>query len=513
MTEHYHFIGIGGIGMSGLAHMLLQKNISVTGSDLATSYVTEGLVKAGATVHLGHSPSHVKPGMIVVYTSDIKLDNPEYLAAQKLGCTLWHRSDLLARLMRDQTPLVVAGTHGKTTTSALLSAVLIEAGLDPSIVVGGVIPQYHCNSRLGYGKYFVFEADESDGTFLKYHPFGAIVTNIDNDHLINYQGSEEVLTQAFNQFMSHVNSTKHLFWCGDDPKLVQLDRPGQTYGFSPQCDWRLSNLQQEGFTSTFDLTHKTRQYKQIESALIGTHNALNCAAVFGLAVALGVNESAIRAAFKGFKGVLRRCEMKALFTFPDRISIRREAPDIGDCDEGIAIAIAEEQSPTDGGLAADRKLTEKVNKAEIKGEENDILFIDDYAHHPTEVVTTLRGIRQAMVGRRLLAVFQPHRYSRTQDCLGSYGHIFDVVDRLIITDIFSAGEQPIPGLHAGLILDEVQQKSNVNSELVTRHKLAEHLQIICEPGDVVVTLGAGDITKLAGETFALLKAKNRVQTV
>jgi UDP-N-acetylmuramate--alanine ligase len=451
--EHYHFIGIGGIGMSGLAHMLLKQGVPVSGSDIATSYVTEGLVQAGAKVYQGHLESHVKAGMTIVFTSDIKLDNPEYVAAKNLGCTLWHRSDLLARLMRDQIPLAVAGTHGKTTTSALLSCVLIEAGLDPSIVVGGTLPQYKCNSRFGLGKHFAFEADESDVTFLKYHPFGAIVTNIDSDHLINYNNSELILIGAFKQFMSQVSSPQHLFWCGDDEKLLILKTPGQSYGVSSSCNWRLSNVHQKGFTTFFDIEAYGKNYKDVELGLIGNHNALNATAVFGLAITLGLPEEAIRHAFKIFKGVLRRCE--------------------------------------------------------IKGEEDGILFIDDYAHHPTEILTTLKGIRQAIQTKRLVTVFQPHRYSRTKDCLGTYGTIFDSADHVIVTDIYSGGEKVIDGLHAGLILDEIKNSSSIPCEYIERSKLADHLNSMAESNDVIVTLGAGDITRVSNETMALAREKNK----
>lgn len=446
--KHFHFIGIGGIGMSGLAHMLLKQGIAVSGSDIAASAVVEGLIRSEAKVCIGHQAENVHSGMNIVFTSDIKKDNPEYLAAQQLGCPLLHRSDLLALLMREQTPLAIAGTHGKTTTSALLSSVLIEAGWDPTLVVGGIIPQYQCHSKLGEGKYFVFEADESDGTFLKYHPFGAIVTNIGKDHLNNFQDSEQVLVDAFKQFMSQITSTEHLFWCGDDARLVKLGHPGQTYGFTPACKWHITNVRQEGFRSYFDLSDGSMQYRDIELALIGRHNALNAAAVFGLATTLEVPEADIRRALKTFKGVLRRCE--------------------------------------------------------IKGMKNDILFIDDYAHHPTEIETTLKGIRQAIANKRLIVVFQPHRYTRTKDCLGMYGQLFGVADKVIVTDIYASNEKPIEGVHAGLIIDEIKAASSISCEYAARGQLAAKLHQFIKPNDVVITLGAGDITKVSAETLDLL---------
>jgi UDP-N-acetylmuramate--alanine ligase len=451
MSEKYHFIGIGGIGMSGLAHMLLKQNISVSGSDIASSHVVDELIKAGAQISIGHHTENVRQGDIIVYTSDIKKDNPEYLAGQKWGSPLWHRSDLLAHLMKDQKPLAVAGTHGKTTTSALLSSVLIEAGWDPTIVVGGIIPQYKCHSKLGKGKYFAFEADESDGSFLKYHSYGAIVTNIDKDHLNNYQDSEQALIEAFKKFMSQVSSAEHLFYCGDDIHLSKLNH-GQSYGFTPSCKWQIRNLRQKGFHSFFDLVVGVKCYKEIELGLIGRHNALNAAAVFGLTVTLGVPESDVRNALKTFKGVLRRCE--------------------------------------------------------IKGEKNQVLFIDDYAHHPTEIETTLKGIRQAIEEKRMIVVFQPHRYSRTKDCLGTYGNIFDVADKLLVTDIYGSNEEPIAGLHSGLIVDEVQAASSISCDYIERSQLSHRLKLLAAPQDVIVTLGAGDVTKVAAETLTLFSYTN-----
>jgi UDP-N-acetylmuramate--alanine ligase len=447
--DHYHFIGIGGIGMSGLARVLLSQHFTVTGSDSVYNATIEGLIQAGATVHRGQSAENVPDGSKVIYSTDIKADNPEYCAALNKGCSLLHRSDLLAELLQGKRALAVAGSHGKTTTSALLATVLVEAGVDPSFVVGGILPAFQSNARPGKGDLFAFEADESDRTFLKYNPFGAIVTNIDNDHLNNYEGNEEKLVEAFKMFMTQVHSTEHLFWCGDDTHLARLNFPGQRYGFHSHNQWKIGSVQQAGFNMFFDLTYEGRVYHQIELALVGHHNILNAAAVFGLALALGIAEESIRRTFKHFKGVLRRCERKGAF--------------------------------------------------------NEILFLDDYAHHPTEIQTTLQGIRQAIGSRRLIAVFQPHRYSRTQDCLGQYGTIFDHADELLITDIYGAGETPIPHLSHTLIQQEIEQQGKVLCRYVPRSALNHYLSQLVQPGDVVVTLGAGDVTKVGMETLSLLE--------
>ena len=451
MGDHYHFIGIGGIGMSGLASLLLSRNISVSGSDIALNATIEKLIKEGAVVHKGQAARNVPPQAIVVYTSDVKSDNPEYEAALKLKCPLLHRSDLLARLLEGHKALAVAGTHGKTTTSSLLATVLVDAGLDPSFAVGGMLPAFQSNARYGKGELFPFEADESDRSFIKYHPFGAIVTNIDHDHLINYEENFSLLIEFFKTFMSQVKSPQHLFWCRDDEHLSQINFAGQNYGFHSSSDWKILAFRQEGFKTIFDLEHRGRLFSGIEMALVGRHNVLNAAAVFGLAFTLGVPEEKIRYTFRTFKGVLRRCENKGTF--------------------------------------------------------NDVLFIDDYAHHPVEIQTTLRGIRQAIGSKRLIAVFQPHRYSRTKDCLGQYGNIFDDVDEILITDIFGAGEEPIANLSHALIEQEIQQKSSVPCRYFPRSALSHFLSEFVQPNDVVVTLGAGDITKLGSETLSMLEKK------
>ncbi len=449
MEDIYHFIGIGGIGMSGLARILLKRNKHVTGSDIVTNQVIEGLIKEGATIHQGQAKEHVPKGAKVVYSSDINKENPEFQAALQLNCPLLHRSDLLAELLEGKKSLAVAGTHGKTTTSALLATVLVEAGLDPTFAVGGVLPAFKSNAIFGNGECFAFEADESDRSFLKYFPFGAIITNINKDHLNNYDNNFQLLIESFRSFMLQVESPSHLFWCKDDPFLSNINLLGQTYGFHPESHWKITEARQVGFNMIFNIKHQKDVYTDIETSLTGQHNILNATAVFGLAKTLGVPETSIRKSLKNFKGVLRRCEKK--------------------------------------------------------GESKGVKFIDDYAHHPTEIKTTLQGIRTAIGANRLIAVFQPHRYTRTKDCLGLYGDIFDSVDQLIITDIYAAGETPIPHISHQQILEEVKNQSSLSASYVPRNALSRFLSENVIPLDVVVTLGAGDITKLSSETISLLE--------
>lgn len=429
LPKQCHFIGIGGIGMSGLARLLLYRNIPVSGSDPSENSVIRDLVSRGATVASSHSEDNVPAGATVVFSSSIREDNVELRQARKLGCELLHRSDLLQRLMATKKTLAIAGTHGKTTTTALLSMVLQVGQLDPSFMVGGIVSELGTNADAGDGDYFVAEADESDGTFLKYAPFGAIITNLGLDHLDHY-GNENTLFESFRQFAGQVTSPKHLFWCGDDANLRSLDLPGFSYGFG-ECDLKLSHYSQEGWTSTFDLEFQGQLYEKIRLALPGRHNALNAAGVFGLAILLGISETAIRQAFQGFQGVYRRCEKK--------------------------------------------------------GETSGVLFLDDYAHHPTEIAATLASIREAIHPRRLIAVFQPHRPSRMQHCLGVLKHCFTDADSVWVTDIYMAGESPIPDVTQQAILDEISGSRPFDEE-----RLCDELR----PHDVLVTLGAGDITRL-----------------
>ncbi len=368
------------------------------------------------------------------------------MAALQLQCPLWHRSDLLAYLMHARRGLAVTGTHGKTTTTALLAAVLVKAGLEPSYAIGGVVPEFQSNAAFGRGEFFIAEADESDGTFLKYFPQGAIVTNIDLDHMNHYE-TEDKLIASFQQAMSQVADKSHLLWCGDDLRLRQLEPEGISYGFSPACDLIISGFQQSAWHVSFDMAFRGDIYEGITVNLSGRHNALNAAAVFGLALTLGISEGHIRAALHAFSGVKRRCE----------------------------------------------------RKGEVQG----VLFLDDYAHHPTEIQTTLQAIRQAVKGRRLIAVHQPHRYTRTRDCLGLYGSIFAAADMLFLTDIYGAGEAPIAGISSDLLLQEVAEQGSLASCYCTRHQLAKKIAEYVQPGDVVVSLGAGDITKLAQELMPL----------
>ncbi|MBA3815100.1 MAG: UDP-N-acetylmuramate--L-alanine ligase [Parachlamydiaceae bacterium] len=452
MNKNYHFIGIGGIGMSGMAHILLERNISVSGSDMAANTTIDSLQKKGAAISIGHDAKNILAGMTVVYSTDIKRGNPEFLAAKSLNCSMLHRSELLQMLMQSSHSLAVAGTHGKTTTSSLLAWVLEQSGLSPSYAIGGIVPQLQTNAKQGQGNFFVAEACESDGSFLNYNPYGAIVTNIDSDHL-DFYGTEAELIKAFEKFISQVQSPEHLFWCGDDTNLKQLnlETTGISYGFGKDCMLRAFNFEQKEWMLSYDISYQGKLYPQVEVSLAGAHNALNALAVFGLALTLGIEETLIRTALSSFGGVLRRCEKK--------------------------------------------------------GESHKILFLDDYGHHPTEIRATLKAIRKAIGERRLVVAYQPHRYSRAKGLIGAYKNVFNDADHLFLTEIYAANEIPIPGVSHDAIMQEINNDSNLNCQHVARSHLASSLAAFLRPHDVCVSLGAGDITKLAGEVLAQYKLK------
>lgn len=444
MKKKFHFIGIGGIGMSSLARILLERGEHVSGSDLVKTPITESLESLGANISIGQKAENISPSQIVIFSTDIKPSNPEYQAAVTLKCKMEHRSECLHRLTVGQKVLAVGGTHGKTTTSSLLAWAMESCKLSPTYAIGGIVKNFQTNGKAGEGPYFIAEADESDGTLASYHSYGAIVTNIGLDHMNHYQ-TEENLLDCFQRFFSQIKKKELCFWCGDDERLIKMDPQGVSYGFSEHCQLQASNYRQSGWRSFVDLVFEGQTYADVEVSLAGLHNTLNAIAVFGLLIKLGAREPDIRQGLKTFQGVGRRCE--------------------------------------------------------VKGEKNGILFLDDYAHHPTEIKATLSAIRTANPNRRIVAVFQPHRYTRTRDCMGTYGSIFNSADQVILTDIHAAGEAPIPGVAVDNILEEISEGSKTSCQYLPRKGLSIKLPDFLEKGDVVVTLGAGNITKVGAETL------------
>ncbi len=428
--------------MSGLARMLLQKNEKVSGSDISDSYVTQYLITAGAEVFLGHNKEHIPSESTVVYSTDIAPDNPELIEARMRGGPVWHRSDLLAALMKPYEALLVAGTHGKTTTTALLSHVFRSAGKDPSFAVGGMLHGLQCSSNCGSGSYFIAEADESDGTFLKYDYKAAIVTNIDTDHLA-YFGNWNALVEAFTSFMAKAPDPDLLFYCVDDPTLAEINCAGVPYGFSERALFRAINFRQNGFTITYDVVYREKIFRDVHVSLTGLHNARNSLAVFALCTTLGLDEVEIRTGLSTFSGVKRRLEKK------------------GECC-GVEV-------------------------------------YDDYAHHPTEIQATLHALRLAVGKRRIIAVFQPHRYSRMRFLLKNFADTFNDADIILITDLYTAKEAAVHGVNSEVIFQEIKRFYPANTYFIPRDLLVEGIQEMFKTGDVLITMGAGDITKVGSE--------------
>lgn len=421
--------------MSALARILLDRKMHVSGSDENPTSVLEELKGKGACITHHHSAQNISSEDIIIFSSAVSADNPEYQKALVSQCKMLHRSELLAQLMQGFNTIAITGTHGKTTTSSLLTAVFLEAQLDPTYAIGGVFQS--CNGKVGKGTHFVFEADESDGSFLNYCPNCAIVTNLELEHMDHYK-TEKELEDSFRTFFSQISNT--CIYCLDDERLAKLNPKGMSYGFSEKAHFRLSNFSQKGWHLFFDLSTPTNQYEKIEVALIGRHNALNAAAAFAMALTFNIPEKTIRAALKHFPGVKRR--------------------------------------------------------AEKKGEEHGILRIDDYAHHPSEIHAVLRGIKEAVQERRLVVLFQPHRYTRTRDHLEEFGKAFEWADLLFVTDIFQSREDPISELSAHTVIEQIQKKSITPVSYVPRHECEKVMEERLRPYDVFVTLGAGDITSV-----------------
>lgn len=438
MENKYHFLGIGGIGMSALAHILLDRQENVSGSDAHFSHLVEVLEKKGAKIVDPHLPLEEAVNK-VIYTTDIGTKHECFADAKKRGIVLMHRSELLQELMKNQKPLLVAGTHGKTTTSSLLVYTLHYSGKDPSFALGGIVKNLRRNGGLGKGEYFVAEADESDGSFCRYTPWGGIVTNIDNDHL-DYWKTTDGLIEGFRAYLQNHTSFEHLFWCYDDPYLLAIHPKGISYGFNEKADLVACNFLQMGWCNHFDIRFEGKEYTDIRINLMGGHNVLNASAVFGLCLKMGIPEENIRDAFLSFEGVERR--------------------------------------------------------ADKKGEWHGALFYDDYAHHPTEILATSRAFKNAFPSRRLVIVFQPHRYTRTRDCFEDFKDAFAAADVLILSDIYAARETPIEGISAEKLKDKIAEGFKKELYFVPRRDLANSVKQWINKEDIVLTMGAGDITFL-----------------
>lgn len=454
-----HFVGIGGIGMSGIAEVMLNLGYQVQGSDIRANPNVERLEGLGAKVAIGHAADNVEGAGAIVVSSAIKPDNPELVAARAKKIPVVRRAEMLAELMRLKFAVAVGGTHGKTTTTSLVSVLMDAAGVDPTVINGGIISAYGSNAKMGLGDWMAVEADESDGSFLKLRATVAIVTNIDPEHMEHY-GSFDVLRQAFYQFVENLPFYGFAVLCTDHPEVQSLasrieDRRVITYGMNPQADVRLENLRMEPSGSTFDITFRPRgqtpeAWRDIVLPMMGEHNVLNAVAALATARELGLTEAAAKEALKGFGGVKRRFTQTGSW-------------------KGAAI-------------------------------------IDDYGHHPVEIAAVLRAARQAATGK-VIAVMQPHRYSRLHDLFEDFSTCFNDADSVLVAPVYTAGEDPIEGADRDHLVASLTQHGHRDALAVTRDDVAGEVAKRAGEGDVVVCLGAGDITQwayaLPGELEAL----------
>lgn len=450
-----HFIGIGGAGMSAIAKVLLEMGYVITGSDLNETETVNKLKRSGAKIFTGHSRENIHDAEAVVVSTAISENNPEVQGAKEQGIPIFHRSDMIAELMLKYHGIAVAGAHGKTTTTAMIAVMLEHAGVDPTIIIGGEVEYLHGSAKLGTSKYLVAEADESDGSFLKYSPHIAVVTNIENDHMDFYKTMGNIL-HSFNQFLHKLPSETGLgILCFDNAYIRDLaeglERPYISYGIEHDAEYMARNIRTQGAITTYDVYRQEELLGTLKLNVPGRHNVANSLAAVIVGVTVGLTFSQIVEGLSYFQGAKRRFQTKA------RI--------------------------------------------------NGVWIIDDYAHHPTEIATTLLAARQTEP-KRLICVFQPHRYSRTQFLREEFGRAFTSTDVLVITDVYAAGEEPIPGITGEVLKEEVERQTGMQVIYISdKDKVARYLKQIVEPGDLVMTMGAGNIYLTGEELVELLMEK------
>ncbi|MGQ0835900.1 MAG: UDP-N-acetylmuramate--L-alanine ligase [Gammaproteobacteria bacterium] len=459
-----HFVGIGGSGMSGIAEVLINLGYSVQGSDLKANAVTRQLEALGARIAIGHSAENVRGADVIVVSSAVAQTNPEVRAALEQRIPVVPRAEMLGELMRFRYAIAVAGTHGKTTTTSLVASILAEGGEDPTFVIGGRLKSAASNARLGAGRYLVAEADESDASFTHLQALIAVVTNIDNDHLVTHDGDFERLKQSFVDFLHNLPFYGLAVLCLDDQHarsiLSRIGRPTVTYGLSDEADVRAVKLRRHGLQTSFLVERRgvgeDDSPLPVTVNLPGSHNVLNALAAIAVASEIGIDSAAIQRALAGFQGIERRLQ----------------------------------------------------HVADVKTAAGRITIIDDYGHHPTEIAATLEALRQGYPGRRLVLAFQPHRYTRTRDLLDDFAKVLSTADALVVSEVYPAGEAPIAGADGRAICRAIRTRGQVEPVFVERiEELAGALADLIRDGDVVVTMGAGHINAVSHALPSQLGAK------
>ncbi|MCJ7705958.1 MAG: UDP-N-acetylmuramate--L-alanine ligase [Desulfobacterales bacterium] len=450
--RNIHFVGIGGIGMSGIAEVLLNLGYRISGSDMKETEVTRRLQALGCKMDYGHRRENVKEADVLVVSSAIRPNNPEIEVAEERLIPIIPRAEMLAELMRMKVGIAIAGTHGKTTTTSLIATVLGAAGLDPTVVIGGRLNSIGSNAKLGQGEFLVAEADESDGSFLKLMPTIAVVTNIDPEHLDYYKGIEEI-KEAFLHFLNKIPFFGLAVLCLDHPNvqslLPRLKKRFTTYGLTTQADFQAGEIEFDGLSTAFDVLYQRKKIGRLRIRMPGLHNVYNALAAVATAFELDIPFQVVQEALKDFGGIQRRFQ--------------------------------------------------------IKEEKKGILIVDDYGHHPVEIMATLKAAKTGWK-RRIIAVFQPHRYTRTQALFQDFLAAFYDADVLILTDIYAAGEERIEGVEAKALFEGIREYGHKDVTYIPDKKeIVDHLLRIMVPGDMVITLGAGDIYQTAEELGKRLK--------
>jgi UDP-N-acetylmuramate--alanine ligase len=455
-AEHVHFIGIGGYGMSAIARVMLEMGYQVSGSDVVRQELTDKLAAKGAQIYIGHEPEHVQGADLVVYSTALPRDNVERQAAEQLNIPTLHRSQMLARLLNARTGVTVAGAHGKTTTSSMIALVMETCGLDPTYIIGGEIVNVGTNAKAGKGEFVVAEADESDGSFLQYNPFVAVVTNIEADHLENYDGDFGKLKEAYVSYLRNVREDG-IAVVGTDDENIRSILPQVSgtrlisFGIDSEADYTASNIRLGDRCAAFTVRRGTETLGEIVLSVPGRHNVYNALATVIVCLEAGASFEGIGEAIKEFRGAKRRFQ--------------------------------------------------------VLGEVKDMLVIDDYAHHPTEIQATIQAAKAT--GKRIIAVFQPQRYTRTYFLLDAFSRAFAEADEVIITEIYSpAGEQRIEGVTSQKLVELIVNNSNPNVSYVqTKEEVLTLLAGKVAPGDLVLTMGAGDIWKAADGLVRVLRER------
>ncbi len=446
-----HFVGIGGVGMCGIAEVLLNLGYEISGSDIRENAATQRLQQQGATIFIGQREENVSDTEVVVVSTAISVDNVEVKAAREQRIPVIRRAEMLAEIMRFRYGIAIAGTHGKTTTTSLTASILIEDGLDPTYVIGGKLNSAATNARLGSGKYFVAEADESDASFLLLQPMLSVVTNIDADHLETHDGDFERYKQSFVEFMHHLPFYGRAIVCLDDPVVCEvmenISRPVLTYGIESEADIRAENIRCNGMQCHYELTIPGESSSvPVTLNLPGRHNVLNSLAAIGVAHLLGIDVASMQSALSQFDGIGRRMQQYGM----------------------------------------------------IETRKGKLLLVDDYGHHPTEIRATLEAAKGAWGKQRIVVVFQPHRYSRTRDLFEDFSKVLSSADALLVTEVYAAGEEHIAGADGRALCAAIRARGRVNPVFVEDlEELNESILDVVEDGDVLLTLGAGSIGAIA----------------